>query len=801
MKIKSWLLAATILFSHVTLFAQGDTKIIQSNNFVSISNSCLSATFDLDKGLYSITDLKSGILVMEKAKLSADNWNTSQIYGPTKIKGQKIRWEQKEVKQNNRSGRRLEFVYTGSDKLIPAYYFAFTLLDQDSYIVMQVGIRNTLPHICRFMKAEPIANASLYPGAIVSALQTLNGAAGVTMPEVSGDVPRESANSLMITALVNNKRHSIVIGGLKYQNYYASTFYRTDDKGNRNIILAMSDPTGRRIESGEEWWAPDTYYLGLGTDPFTTLEQYGLALRIANNAHPNLYSFPTLCGWAVGNLSGGKDINNSKALVEEMDEANKCGLTKYTKVAVRLEPDFYCYTDGNTQQGWWDDEHWSKYGHLVAPYETFEKWCKAVKERNGIPFTYFQSGMPSDDFARAHPDWMLNDDISQLHLYHRHHQPYVRYDYTNADFQKYTLSMWQRLRKDGMVGIKFDYPETAWNTAKFDDPLATTTSAYRKVFELCREGLGPEARIHERALGESDRPILDVTAGIVDIQRTAWDNNSFEPQYVTTGGLRWYKAGSVFRYYPDSKAIHIHSREIRQSLLTMMAFTSGRLELATPFNMLTPEMVHDISRIYPVYDGINSPRPIDAFTQKKDPTIYDLALTGDWHQLALFNANKEKSTISVGLSTPLIDGGLALEKDAEYYVYDFWKDTFIGKFKGGQIISANLDSMACALFSVRKVLSTPQLLSTNRHILQGWMDIKELKWDDKKKALSGKACVVAGEPFKIVFANNSWELLSVMAAGFSVKKINHSSSNKNLDVIVLESKENSEVPFTINYKN
>jgi hypothetical protein len=800
MKMINWILGVIFTFSSLILFAQEDTKIVQNDNLVTISNSCLSAIFDTDKGIYSITDLKSGILVIDNAELSADNWNTSQIYGPTKMIGQKIRWVQKDVKQNNKSGKRLELVYTGSAKLLPEYFFAFTLFDQDSYLVMQVGIKNTLPDVCRFMKAEPIANASLYPGAVVSSLQTLNGAAGACMPEVLGDVSRESANSLLITAVVNNKRHSVVIGGLKYQNYYATTFYKAEGNGRRNIILAMSDPTGRRIEKDEEWWVPDTYYLGTGTDPFTTVEQYGLALRDANNAHPNLYSFPTLCGWAVGNLSGGKDINNSKALVEEMDEANKCGLTKYTKVAVRLEPDFYCYTDGNTQQGWWDDEHWRKYGHLVAPYETFEKWCKAVKERNGIPFTYFQSGMPSDDFARAHPDWMLNDDISLLHLYHRHHQPNVRYDYTNADFQKYTLAMWQRLRKDGMVGIKFDYPETAWNTAKFDDPLATTTSAYRKVFELCREGLGPEARIHERALGEGDRLVLDVTAGIVDIQRTAWDNNSFEPQFVTTGGLRWYKSGSVFRYYPDSKAIHIHRSDTRQSLLTMMAFTSGRLELATPFEMLTPEMVHDISRIYPAYDGINSARPVDAFTGKKDPTVYDLELSRDWHQVVLFNPAKEKSTISVSLSNPLIEGGLALEKDTQYYVYDFWKDAFIGRFNGTQIIRADLDSMACALFSVRKVLSTPQLLSTNRHILQGWMDIKELKWDETKKAITGKACVVAGEAFKIVIANNDWKFLSVTAPGSAIKKQNHPSGDRNLIVIEIESNENREVSFSVKYK-
>jgi len=803
-KIKFWILLTVFL----PVLSMGqvskssiETTVHASDTLLNLSNSLISIEINLQKGVYRLIDKTDNTVVFENARLSADGWNSPHNLGPTGITNQKIRWEQKDVSEHNKKGRRVELFFTGSGKLIPEYRFALTLMDQNSCVSLQAGIKNTLPNACRFMKAELFSNATLYPGAEISSVQTLNGAAGVTMPEVLGDTTRESTNSMLLTAMVNGKRHSIVWGGLRYQNFYATSLYQKNKKKGRTIHLLMNDPVGRKVAVNEEWWAPDTYYLGVGeNNPFLALEQYGLSLREANHANPNVYDFPTLCGWAVGNLSGGKDINNSAALVDEMDEANKCGLTKYTRVAVRLEPDSYCYANGNTEQGWWDDEHWSKFGHLVKPYDTFAKWCKAVKDRNGIPFTYFQSSMPSDDFARTHPDWMLNNDISQLHLYHRHHQPYVRYDYTDAGFQKHVLSMWQRLRKDGMIGIKFDYPETAWNPqGGFDDSLATTTSAYRELFRLCREGLGPEARIHERALGESDRPTLDVTAGLVDIQRTAWDNNEYLPQFVTTGGLRWYKARTVFTYYPDSKAIHPHNAEIRQSLLTMLAFTSGRLELATPFKMLTAEMVHDISRVYPMYHGLKSPRPVDAFTGKKDPCVYDLELTPDWHQLALFNSGKNRASISVVLNKPMVDGGLALDATAEYYVYDFWKDVFVGKVKGSETIKAELNSLACALFSIRKVQSVPQLLSTNRHILQGWMDVKDLQWNNKQKTLSGKAAVVAGEPFVLVVASNNWKLVSVKSTGSSVKWENHPAGDS-LKVLVIESKETKEVSWSISFK-
>ena len=191
-------------------------------------------------------------------------------------------------------------------------------------------------------------------------------------------------------------------------------------------------------------------------------------------------------------------------------------------VGVRLEPDYYCYGDnGNTEQGWYDDAHWSKYGHLRPPYETFAKWCAAIHERHGIPYTYFQVGMPSADFAIAHRDWMIFNSTNLIERKHMHHRPYVTYDMSDKGMADHMLVMWKRLRKDGMEGIKFDYPETGYNPqGGFDDLHASATQVYRRYFALAREGLGKEAFLDERNLGECGRPCLDATDGIVDTQRT-----------------------------------------------------------------------------------------------------------------------------------------------------------------------------------------------------------------------------------------------------------------------------------------
>ena len=780
----SCFLLCNLLSVHI-LNAQ--TSVKESDQHLYLSNTNIEVKIDLAQGTFDVKDKQQDLLVLQNSQVMIDGWPSNKF---------NIQWQKKEIEQDGKKGVSVDLILTAKGgKVLPEYKYSLGLIDDAKMVIFRVGMKNSLSYDCRLMNAE-IFKAKLFPKKILSDVKTLNGAAGYTNAEVCPDSTRSAENSLLWTGLVNGKRYSIVWGGLAYHDFYAETRYCKEDK---TITLQMKDPVGRLVKQGEDWMSLDTYYLGIdNTDPFLALENYGQELRNANNADPNLYDYPTLCGWAVGNLSGGENINTSAALVEEMNAATKSGLTKYTKVAIRLEPDFYCYKDGNTEQGWWDDKHWKQYGHLVEPYDTFEKWCRAIREKGGIPFTYFQCSMPSDDFSKTYPQWMLSQDITKLHLNHSHHQPFVRYDYTNKGFQDHMRSVWGRLHKDGMGGIKFDYPETAWNPeGGFSDPLATTTSAYRTLFQLAREGLGKEARLAERNLGESNRPRLDVTAGLVDMQRTTWDTNKFIAQYISTCGLRWYKNRMVFNYYQDSKDLLPLSSEMRQSMLTMITLTSGMLELATSFKKMTPEMIHDISRIYPMYNGTKSPRPVDAFTGLKDPMVYDLELTPDWHQVTLFNTSDSKNEVSVALGEEMIYGGLNLDKEAYYYVYDFWNDRFIGKFKGNESLTASLNSLACATYSVRKVLNEPQLVSTNRHLLQGWMDTKDITYRSNK--LTGKSAVVGGEPFKMVIALNGKKIKSVTTKEGTATVKSH-PAGENLKIIELNSIETKDVDWLIQFK-
>jgi hypothetical protein len=543
-------------------------------------------------------------------------------------------------------------------------------------------------------------------------------------------------------------------------------------------MLAM-DPVGRRVDPNTTYAPDDRFYLDFTTpNPFESLERYGLAVRAAQHAKPNIYDFPTVCGWYVDDYGGGPKIDSTPGLVGEVEEAKKAGFLKYSPMAVRLVPEPGS-ENAPTGSGWWDDEHYQKFGYYLKPYETMDKWCKAVRERGGLPFTYTFSNMPSPDYAQAHPDQMLFNDISKLGVKHWHHEPLVVFDFSDPGFQAHMRKVWGDFGKAGLAGIMFDYPETAWRPeGGFEDKYATTASVYRETFALAREGLGPGAFLHERALGSTFRPMTDVTAGIIDSQRVWTDSPYFHPDMVRICGLRWYKNRVLYTYDMDGKQLQYERTRNpalrppdsvirRRAILTTLYVTAGRVLLADSFREMGPDVVRDLSRIFPMHREMRNFRPVDAFTGVPDPKVFDFAVTPEWHQVMFFNPDfKNKGTVSAPLSGDQTAGALGLDASQSYYVYDFWNDRLVGKISGDKRLELQLLPGEARMMSAHKVESHPQFLSTNRHLMQGYRDLPgRPRWDASNLVLSGTSDAIGGETYKIVLATNGYKPVSAEAAG------------------------------------
>ncbi len=744
----------------------------------SIQNRLLSVCFDLHTGTYSGLDRASGTTVFSDAwfRLGEGGWKEPPLTCEA--------MHAESVDDAFGKGETLRVWYRPESKYDPDRFLDITVYAEQPFFVIGWGVENTRSYTIRARRAEVLVNGELFVRQEPLEPRVLRGGAGAEANFVENTWQLDAVNSGMLTyrdRLGDNCRRTLVAGGLHYAEYLRSVEFHAKAKGGRMppgmrerhstigsfVTLTIHDPQGKRIRPGLLWKSGDTFLVNISTpDPFAALEGFGAAMATANNARPNTYDFITLCGWMASDdvLGDNTPINNSPALVKQMQIANDSGLSRYAGIAVRLEPDAYCYTNGgDTEQGWYDDAHWSTYGHLRPPYETFRKFAGKINELGGKVFTYVQGSMPSNDFALAHPEWILQKDISLLYEHRRHARTLVRYDYTEPGFQEHMLSMWTRLARDGVIGLKFDYPETAWaKHGGFADDSYTTVSAYRKMYQLCRAGLGPAGFIHERIMGsqEADIPCTDVCVGIADLQRVWPDASHFEPEMASRMGLRWYKQNTAFRYYPDGKSFFpggvAATEQHRRTFLTLVGLLSGRIEIGNGFNRLTDAIRYELTRFYPVLPNGKAFRPVDILLSKKHPEFYVYEVSDAWAQVIAVNSDEGKCpsrTLTAPVAGNQADvGSLGLRRDKRYHVFDFWAQRPLGIIDGNGALSVRLDKGEARVYAVREVEDHPQIIGTNRHVMCGMMEIRDTSWDPGTQTLAFEAAVIGGESMVITLA-------------------------------------------------
>jgi hypothetical protein len=400
------------------------------------------------------------------------------------------------------------------------------------------------------------------------------------------------------------------------------------------------------------------------------------------------------------------------------------------------------------------------HGHYLPPYETTEKWAQAVTGLGGIPLTYFQTNVYCRDFAELFPSQMLFNEAAHnvpktdTWDWDLHSRGCSAFDFTDEDFKAHIRDVYKNLNDGGVRGLMYDYPDTGWPVfGGVDDRYATAGAVYRSIFRFARDGLGKDARLHERNLYIGS----DIALDIVSSQRIWGDTDIATPEMFSRGGLRWYKNRVVTGYDMDAKNLLKASPDNEDGLhkLLTMSYTAGsRLLLANSFSALDGEHIFALSRIFPYHSSALTARPVDMLL-KDYPGIYSFRISDDWQQVVFYNQNDNASiTLSAGLSDRGVHGGLELSAKKSYYVYDFWNKRFIGKLQGKDRLTQDLRPGEARMMSVRAVENHPQILSTDRHLLQGYIELSDVEWDVAGKRLKGKAQLVENEPMTIVIASN-----------------------------------------------
>ena len=803
------LLAGLLLSVTGNIIAQ---STIFSDSIVTLKNDKQSLSFNLKNGLFDMTNEK-GEKIIENAYFQMGGIQSKEDY----------------VERSYTTTSITDELGTGEILSIRIHVKDYAdiiwqaiLHGNNDYMLFNMGVINDSPKDYRLMAFYPVICNNTYKNIDNNTnFKLLEGAGGGARTLVLDSTYLVSFNNMLVKFGDNKSPNILVAGGVTYNEFEKFVSIQKHDK-RLSIRLFSEDPVGKLVDSNTEYIPNEKFYLCLNNkDPFTALEKYAQILKTAQKIKLNMYDFPTECLWYASfynNEAGRRKFNDTKGAVEEMDNAIKSGITDYTRVAIRLVPDAY---GKNNQQGWWDDKHWRMYGeamstegpHHIEPYLTTKSWSEAIIKKGGIPITYFQSGRRSEDYARQYPEHMLfNESYKVINMPERFtHRVNIgngydagyfnhwwtdkmlwSYDFTDPGFISHMKQVYNNLHNAGIKGIMYDYPEvTAYAfEGGFEDKHKTTAWAYRNMFNLAYQGLGENCYLDERNLLRGS----DITLGLVASQRVWADTDGISPEMVTRCGLRWYKNRVVVNYDMDSKdpsdALPLERQDGNRSLLTMCYVTSGRFLLGRSFNQLSKEQLHDMSRTFPYHTTSQSARPLDAFNEGVlYPQVYDFKVNPSWHQLTFYNHNMDKSkpelnTIQVTLGNSLNEGGMALEPQASYYIYDFWNNCFIGEYKGTETLTQTLREGEARMMSIHKVENNPQFISTNRHIMQGYIDLKDCNWNDSKQTLSGISSVIKNEPYKITIATNG-------------KTVQSCSSNKGKAAIKLVDEKNQLVELTL----
>lgn len=333
--------------------------------------------------------------------------------------------------------------------------------------------------------------------------------------------------------------------------------------------------------------------------------------------------------------------------------------------------------------------------------------------------------------------------------------------YLKELFEKLCRWGYEYFKIDGQPIVIKEFKEKLNFMRKPDNP----ETLYRKTLESIREAIG-ENRYLLGCWGTTLEGI-----GIMNGSRTGgdvflgWDGFKVALKatmnYYFLHNIAWYCDPDVILLRPPLPI------EQARAWATLQGLTGQALLLSDKMLDLPESRVEIIKKISPPVDI----KPMDLFPSRRNKRIWDLKinhLKRNYDVVGFFNF-KEGDKEIIYLSWK--DLGLP---DLSIHVFDFWNSEYLGAWKKG--ISIEIPPSSCKVLTLLPDNGNIQLISTNRHITQGWIDLISIKSDERELNLEGESKLVGKEPYELVFVfpkGKNYGIKKVEAEELPFKIFNH----------------------------
>jgi len=506
---------------------------------------------------------------------------------------------------------------------------------------------------------------------------------------------------------------ALLLGFISAADQLAEIRLEMQDNRQFQRLRAVSYADGVPLAPGERL-SSETLLLMAGDDPLALMDSY--ADRLGETMHARVVTkMPT--GWCTWYYFFG----------EETADDVLANLVRIEKE--RLPLDVVLIDDGyETNIGDWLDVDIAKYPQGMKP---IAQQIAAAGYRPGIWVAPFAASASSKLYA-DHPDWILRDDNGEPVLAWQHWgKDIYALDLSLPAVQAWLQEVFRTLGEDwGFEFFKTDFLFGAALPGVRSEPRMTRAQALRQGLTIIRAAIG------DKFLLGCGAP-LGPSVGVVDAMRIGPDVHvDWRPYWqdlsapsaanaILNSIARSFMHGKLWLNDPDCLLLRPRGADSNlvlnemRTLTTVVGLTGGLVMSSDNLPSIRRGRLKYLRRVLPPYG--RSAVPLDLFEHER-PQLLVLPVEtswGSWVIAALLNWNDRSCVTRLDLSR------LGLPPD-DYHVYNYWRQRYLGVVRDEVVIDPH-QPHETVLLLLRAVSDQPLLLTSTFHVLQGAVEIKDVR--------------------------------------------------------------------------